>query len=71
MGRPSLPKRSRKPPNVGSGLEGLAQEIQHLLALDVLALRRKSTTLLGTEPSASPVLIDHYATAFQVSGRRK
>jgi hypothetical protein len=51
MGRASSPKRSRRLLSVGCGSEELAQEIARLLALDVPALRKEWTRLLGAKPS--------------------
>lgn len=53
MEQPVSSKRSRKRPTVGGGLEQFAQEIMHLPALDVPALRQRWAALFGDAPSPS------------------
>ena len=47
----TLPNRRKKPLSVSGGPEQLAQQIAHLLSLDVPTLREKWTTLFGANPS--------------------
>lgn len=51
MGRTASPERRKRQLRIGSGSEEAAQEIAHLLALDVPALRLKWEALFGASPS--------------------
>jgi len=51
MGQTTSPERRKRQHRIGSGSEELAQEVMHLLALDVPALRLKWTAVFGASPS--------------------